>query len=147
MKLLFETRIERPFLEVKAGFNLDLFLTLKPPVVNFAVNRFDGCSPGNEVHVELGFLGKKQKWVSVITQEKQHEKEWSFIDEGKIMPWPLATWKHLHRVVSLDDKSSKIIDDITCECVHSWLNVFMYPALWFSFSTRANRYKKFFQGE
>jgi ligand-binding SRPBCC domain-containing protein len=92
-------------------------------------------------------LGNQQKWVSVITHEMQDSGEWSFVDEGKIMPWPLATWKHHHRVVSLGDNSSKIIDDITFECAHSWMNVFMYPALWLTFAIRPHRYKKFFQGE
>ena len=108
MNLVFETEIERPFLNVKSRFNLDLFLALKPPMINIMVSRFDGCSPGNEIHVDLNTLGKKQKWISVITHEMQDDREWSFVDEGKKMPWPLASWKHHHRVVSLDDKSSNL---------------------------------------
>jgi len=147
MNLVFETIIESSYLHIKSRFTLDLFLALKPPLVNLDVIRFDGCSTGNEIHLNLTFLHKKQTWVSVITQEKHNDKEWSFIDEGKIMPWPLAKWRHHHRVVSLGDNSSKIIDDITFECMHSWMNVFMYPALWFTFAIRPRRYKKFFQGE
>ena len=59
MKLLFETKIDRPFLEIKSKFNLDLFVALKPPVVNLAVKRFDGCSPGHEVHLDLPALHLK----------------------------------------------------------------------------------------
>jgi ligand-binding SRPBCC domain-containing protein len=146
MKLLFETQIDRPYLEIKAKFNLDLFVALKPPVVNLSVKRFDGCSPGNEVHLDLNTFGMKQKWVSVITEETLTDKEWSFVDEGKFMPWPLGSWRHHHRVVALDDKSSLIIDDITFECVLPWMNIFMYPALWPTFAIRPSRYKKFFRG-
>jgi ligand-binding SRPBCC domain-containing protein len=147
VKLVFETEIARSFLIVKSRFNLNLFLALKPPLVQMVVSRFDGCSPGNEIHLNLNTLGNQSKWVSVITHEMQDSGEWSFVDEGKFMPWPLATWRHHHRVVSLGDNSSKIIDDISFECVHSWMNVFMYPVLWFTFAIRPHRYKKFFQGE
>ncbi len=146
MRLLFESIVDKPYLKVKDGFDLKLFRALKPPLVKMFVARFDGCSPGNEVHIELNTLGKKQKWISVITREMQDEKEWSFVDEGKTMPWPLAKWKHHHRVVSLDDNSSKIIDDITYQCVHSWMDMFMYPFLWLTFAIRPSRYKKYFRG-
>lgn len=146
MKLLFETVIEKDFLTIKAGFNRELFLKLKPPGVGLTLSRFDGCSPGNEVHLLINALGMKQKWISVITEELQTEKEWSFVDEGKSLPWPLATWRHHHRVVSLGETSSKIIDDISFECVYPWMNGLMYPALWSSFATRPANYKKFFQG-
>lgn len=146
MKILFETKIDSSFLKVKSLFNLDLFLALKPPFVKMTVDRFDGCSPGNEIHLNLNTLGKKQTWVSVITSEMQDGKEWSFVDEGKTMPWPLASWRHHHRVIFLNERSCKIIDDINYDCVHSWMNMFMYPALWFTFAIRPHRYKKFFQG-
>jgi len=146
MRLLFETKIERSYLEIKSRFNLELFLALKPPLVNLSVKRFDGCSPGNEVHVELNTMGKRQDWVSVITRELQDNKEWSFMDEGKIMPWPFALWKHHHRVVSLDEKSSKIVDDITFECAPRWMDVLLYPVMWSVFSIRPIRYRKYFQG-
>jgi ligand-binding SRPBCC domain-containing protein len=147
MKLLFETKIDNTIATIKSGFNLDLFVALKPPFMSMNVERFDGCSPGHEVHLAINMLGKKQRWVSVITQEQNDAKEWSFVDEGRIMPWPLASWRHHHRVVYLDDKSSKIIDDINFECTHSWMNKFMYIALWPSFAVRPRLYKKFFQGK
>jgi ligand-binding SRPBCC domain-containing protein len=104
------------------------------------------CSPGHEIHLEINTLGLKQKWVSLITEEVQSENEWSFIDEGKVMPWPLASWRHKHIVISSGAKSSKIIDDITFSCVHPWMNLFMFPALWPTFAIRPSRYRKFFRG-
>lgn len=146
MRLLFQTDIQLNFLKIKSRFNRDLFLSLTPIGVKVDLVRFDGCSVDNEVHLSLNSLGLKQKWVSVITSEKQNEKEWSFVDEGKLLPWPLATWKHHHRVLYLDDNSSQIIDDISFECVHSWMNAVMYPVLWSTFAIRPARYRKFFQG-
>lgn len=146
MKLVFESRIDLPLLEIKSRFNQELFLALKPPVIKLTINRFDGCSPGDEIHLDLNTMGNKQQWISVITEEKQDAKEWSFVDEGKVMPWPLATWKHHHRVVSLGDKSAMIIDDITFGCAHFWMEKLIYPALWFTFAIRPARYRKFFLG-
>ena len=146
MKLKFETIVNKNFLEIKNGFNRELFLFLKPPGVSVELERFDGCSPGNEVHLLLNTVGLKQNWRSLITAESQTEKEWSFIDEGKLLPWPLSTWKHHHRVVFLDDQSSKIIDDITYGCSPSLMGPLMYPVLWASFAVRPAKYKEFFEG-
>lgn len=146
MKLLFESNIQSNFLTIKARFNRELFLNLIPVGVKVDLARFDGCKVHDEIHISVSSMGIKQQWVSVITSEKQNEKEWSFVDEGKLLPWPLASWKHHHRVLYLDDNSSKIIDDITFECVHSWMNALMYPVLWSTFAIRPARYRKYFQG-
>ena len=146
MNLLIETVVHRNWQDIKAGFNRDLFLSLKPPGVSLNLKRFDGCTAGDEVHLEMNTAGLKQLWISHITKDEQTESEWSFVDEGHKIPWPLKKWRHHHRVVSLDDKSSKIIDDISFECVQSWMNPLMYPVLWSSFAIRPARYKKFFQG-
>lgn len=146
MRILFETEISLNYLKIKERFNRELFLFLKPPGVKLDLQRFDGCAPGDEVHLALNSMGLKQKWVSVMTAEKQDEKEWSFVDEGKLLPWPLKYWKHHHRVLYLDDNSSKIIDDITFNSAYPWLDALMYPVLWSSFAIRPARYRKFFQG-
>ena len=146
MKLLFETVIHRDLKTVKAGFNKDLFIALKPPGVSLDVARFDGCLAGHEVHLNIKSFGVAQKWVSHITEDKETPEEWYFVDEGHQIPWPLSTWKHIHRVISLGDNSSKIVDDISFECVYPWMNPFFYPILWTSFSVRPSRYKKFFEG-
>ena len=146
MKLLFETVIHRDLKTVKAGFNKDLFMALKPPGVNLDVARFDGCEAGHEVHLNIKSFGVAQKWVSHITEDKETPEEWYFVDEGHQIPWPLSSWKHIHRVIFLGENSSKIVDDISFECVYSWMNPLFYPILWSSFSVRPSRYKKFFEG-
>lgn len=146
MKIFFETHLESSLATIRENFGSELFLFLKPPGLAITLNRFDGCKEGDEVHLVVNSLGLKQEWVSVMTSEMQNEKEWAFIDEGKILPWPLSSWKHIHRVVYLDDKSSKIIDDITYKCRYSWMEGMIYPILWSTFAIRPSRYRKFFQG-
>ena len=146
MRMVFETDIGLNYLAIKKLFDRDLFLSLTPPGAKINLIRFDGCAPGDEVHLELKALGMTQKWISVMTAEKQDEKEWSFVDEGKLLPWPLLEWKHHHRVLYLDDNSSKIIDDITFKCASPLMEAMMYPVLWSTFAIRPVRYRKFFQG-
>lgn len=147
MNLRFESVVQRNWHTIKAGFTRDLFTKLKPFGVGMKVLRFDGCAKGDEVHVEVSVAGLKQAWVSHITQEVLSEREWSFVDEGHKIPWPLKSWRHHHRVVSLDDQSSKIIDDITYDCCYRWMNPLIYPVLWSTFVIRDSRYKKFFKEE
>jgi ligand-binding SRPBCC domain-containing protein len=147
MKLRFETLVKCSLQVVKQNFNRELFLQLAPPAVGMTLERFDGCSPGNEVHLILNSFGLKQKWISVITAENFTETEWSFIDEGRTIPWPMKSWKHIHQVVSVDENSSMIIDDITFECANKAIDAILYPFLWSSFSIRPDRYKKFFEGK
>lgn len=146
MKIYFNTVVYKDLKTVKAGFNQDLFRALKPPLVSLVIEKFDGCTVGSEVHLKLKSVGPSQRWVSLITEEKNESDQWYFIDEGRVLPWPLTSWKHVHRVISIDEKSSRIVDDITYECGHPLLSLLFYPALWFSFSFRPARYRAFFDG-
>ena len=142
-RLLFECPVASDVEAVKNGFNLDLFKELAPPLIQFKVDRFDGCSPGDEVHIRVG-LGVMVKWISEITEEISNaDQEWYFIDEGVKMPFPLVKWKHIHRVVK-SDQGSTIIDDINFSCGNSITDKIMRPILKKQFSGRAAIYKKVF---
>ena len=145
MKLRFNTLVPCSKEKVKLGFNKELFLELTPPGVSVFLERFDGCSPGNEVHLQIGAIGFRQKWISQITDEVFNDKEWYFIDEGKVLPWPLKRWKHIHKVIAVGENQSEIVDDITYDTGNSMMNILMYPSLWLSFAVRPSRYKKFFR--
>jgi ligand-binding SRPBCC domain-containing protein len=145
VKLLFETDLAVSSQQVVAGFGKDLFLYLAPPGVKVSLKRFDGCKRGDEVHLEIDSVILRQEWVSLITANAESENEWSFIDEGKKLPWPLKFWRHHHRVLRTGDKTSRIVDDITFQCAFG-LDLVMYPLLWASFAVRPSRYRKFFQG-
>jgi ligand-binding SRPBCC domain-containing protein len=145
MKLLFKTPIQRPVSEIKEGFTKDLFLFLSPPFIPFELERFDGCEAGNEVHIRLGPKALSQKWVSLITSEGTTADGWSFVDEGRRLPWPLSYWRHHHRVDRVTETSSEIVDDIEYRCRPGFLTPLMRPFLWASFSIRPRRYQAFFK--
>lgn len=146
MRLVLSSVVERNWLEVKSRFNRELFLSLKPPLIQLQLLRFDGCAAGDEVHVIINTVGIKQKWISHITKSEQTEREWSFVDQGHKIPWPIKSWRHHHRVISLSAGETLIVDDINFECMAPWMEPLMYPFLWAAFVIRPLRYKKFFEG-
>jgi ligand-binding SRPBCC domain-containing protein len=146
MKLLFSTHLPLPLERVRDQFNRDLFIYLAPPVIPFELVRFDGCLKNHEVHINLGFKPFTQKWISLITFEGTDHQGWSFIDEGKRLPWPLKSWKHHHRVDRISERECKIVDDITYECHPGFMTLLMKPFFWWVFSSRPSRYQKYFLG-
>ncbi len=145
MKLLFETSINLPFEKIRDQFGRELFLNLSSGVFPFRIQRFDGCKRGDEIHLELGPPGLSKKWVSYITFEETNASGWSFIDEGKLLPWPLKYWKHHHRVDRISEQKSLIVDDINFECSPGILTPLVKPVLWSVFALRPARYQKFFK--
>ncbi len=144
MNLLFETTISKSVAVVRAGFTEALFVRLAPGLIPFRLERFDGCLKGNEVHILLGPPILRQKWVSLITAEGTTEAGWSFVDEGRILPWPLSYWKHHHRVDKISNDSCRIVDDISYQCSPAFMTPLMKPFLWVVFAVRPGRYKAFF---
>lgn len=145
MKIYFETPVEQSYEFVRDHFNEDLFTYLKPPGVKVDIERFDGCKKGDEVHLLLHTLGKRQRWVSLITDSGDDGQSWHFVDEGKVTPWPVSKWRHVHTVKKVSETSCLIIDDIEYDCSPSLVAPFAAPALWLSFAIRPYRYQKFFR--
>jgi len=144
MKLLIKTSVKTNYKEVMKGFTLELFKALKPPLMSLNVDRFDGCLKGDEVHLSVGLGPIQKKWVSLITDNFENESEVTFVDEGKVLPFPLSSWKHIHRVQKIDDSSSEIHDDIEYSTGFVPLDYLMYPILYLQFAVRGPVYRKFF---
>jgi ligand-binding SRPBCC domain-containing protein len=142
MKLLLKTPISNDLASTFSLFNEDLFKALKPPIISLKVDRFDGCHKGDEVHLEIGLGPLKQKWVSLITDDKVHEDVCYFIDEGTKLPPPLTYWKHIHRIVKVDNNNCVIEDDITFSSGNTVLDALLYPVMYAQFALRAPIYKK-----
>lgn len=140
MKLLFKTPVTKDLQTVKSAFDRELFEYLAPPLIPAKLERFDGSKTGDEVHLKLGPF---QRWVSLITEDKEDPGVWYFVDEGQILPWPLKYWRHVHRVESTPE-GSLIVDDIEFKTASTLLDKLMYPVLWQIFSLRPKRYQSFF---
>ena len=112
MRLLIETSVSNHFLEVKKGFNATLFKKLSPPFPKVNLLRFDGCSKGDQVQLELNFILFKQRWFSLITFDNTDTERFEFIDEGTVLPFFLKEWKHHHIIEYKGEASCKVIDSI-----------------------------------
>lgn len=145
MNILIKTKINKNYQEVASRFNLDLFKSLKPPLLDLNVIRFDGCTKGDEVHLEVGLGPVKKKWISLIVEDFQNEKEITFVDVGKTLPPPLKTWKHTHRILNLSQSECEIQDDIEYYTSNIFLDYLIYPAMYLQFALRKPAYKKFFR--
>jgi ligand-binding SRPBCC domain-containing protein len=144
MRINIKTKVEQDYLEVKEGFNKDLFLKLNPPFPPVKLLRFDGCGRGDKVSLELNFIFFKQKWTSIITSDRTDETEFYFVDEGKQLPFFLRFWKHKHRVLRLDS-GAMIIDEINFSARLKIMSPLLYPVLYAQFWYRKPIYKKMFR--
>lgn len=142
MKILIKTPIENDLQSTFKLFNEDLFRALKPPLISLEVERFDGCKKGDEVHLKIGFGPIHQKWVSLITDDRENEDVCFFIDEGDKLPPPLKEWKHIHRLVKTGKTTCRIEDDIFYSSGNKLLDFLMYPVMYAQFAMRIPVYKK-----
>jgi ligand-binding SRPBCC domain-containing protein len=144
MQLQVRTKIKQPYLQVKEGFNEQLFKKLNPPFPKVVLKRFDGCKKGDLVNMQLNFIAFKQTWESLITADDTTEGYFFFQDEGKQLPFFLKQWKHRHWVRKVDEFNSEIVDDIHFSTGNILTDVFMYPLMKAQFLYRKPIYRKFF---
>lgn len=144
MRVKIQTKVRKNYIEVFQGFDIHLFMKLKPPLVGLNVKRFDGCKKGDIVSVELSILGTKQTWISEITENAEKTNEIFFIDEGKVLPSPLRYWKHKH-VIQKSIDSSVIIDDIRYSTNSKILDFLLFPLIFLQFYYRKPVYKSYFK--
>lgn len=143
MTLTLRTKVDGNYKDVMSQFDLQLFEALKPIGAKMEVRQFTGSETGDIV--ELEFLSPiKAKWISEITDHGADNKQAYFVDEGKVLPFPLKTWKHRHIVEKIDDNNSYIIDDISFSSGYVLLNALMYLPLFLSFYPRKKIYKRYF---
>lgn len=143
MRIKIETKVQASLNEVKAGFTDELFLKLNPPFPPVKLEKFDGCKTGDQVVIILNFILFKQTWISDITEDKEENGSWYFVDQGTKLPFFLSKWRHHHGVKS-ESIGSKIIDDITYSTGTLLTDLIIYPLLYGQFLYRKPIYKKVF---
>ncbi|MGE3610014.1 MAG: hypothetical protein AB7I27_10545 [Bacteriovoracaceae bacterium] len=141
MKIVLTTKIDSNYLQIKNGFNQKLFSFLAPPFMPFSILRFDGVRKDDVFHLSM----MKGEWKGHITEEKQNDEEWYFIDEGIILPWPLTKWRHKHRVIRVSENESIIRDEISFQTSSSLFDLLFYPLIWVGFALRPVKYGEYFE--
>lgn len=143
MNVLIKTPVHNSYTNIFKDFNISLFKALTPPLTTLKVERFDGCAVGDEVHLEVkAFVLIKQHWKNKIIEAIHNEQEICFTDEGIVIPFPLKAWKHVHRIVRIDDFHSLIIDDIHYKCSSRLIEFLLFPVIYFMFFSRRAVYQR-----
>jgi len=140
MLIKFSTPVEQECGKVFAQFDEKLFEALSPPLMPIKLLRFDGCKKDDEVHLDFPF---GQKWISIITEAKETKNQIFFVDEGKLLPFPLKKWQHFHRIL-YNKEHSIIVDEIYFQTNYLLLDYLVYPLFWLVFGYRKIIYKKKF---
>ena len=77
-----QTKIGASMSFVWSQFNEALLKKISPPFPKVNIQRFDGCSKGDLVILEINLLFMKVIWSSEITYSQQDSNQSVFIDEG-----------------------------------------------------------------
>lgn len=144
MKIYIATEVKENYKAVFSRFDKDLFLALKPPLIQLNLTRFDGCMKGDKVEMSLGILGISQVWTALIVDQKETDEEIYFIDEGQVIPPPIKKWRHRHGIQKLSENKTLIVDDIEYSTGIKLVDILMYPIMYLQFWYRKPVYKRYF---
>jgi ligand-binding SRPBCC domain-containing protein len=142
MRIRFVTTVMAPYKVVTKGFNRKLLEYLLPPF-SF-IRRYEGQQPGDIIDLRLR-VPFTTNWTVIIKDSWHSFKEYGFADRGLRVPMGIKYWQHSHRVVTRNDDSSFIIDDIEYETSYIILDYILYIPLFLSFYRRKFLYKKYFE--
>lgn len=138
MNIILRTKVNVELTSVYNKFDADLFRYLLPPGAQLIA--FGGSKKGDVVHLKLPLAGE---WVSEITKHGASEHTYYFIDEGRILPFPLKKWKHKHILHRLGDYTI-IEDNMSFSTGYILIDLLFYPILFLSFLPRFWKYKSYF---
>lgn len=128
---------------VWSKFDKSLLAKLAPPFPIARIIQFDGCQINDKVCIELDFLLYKTRWYSVITSYQADSSSYVFVDEGTKVPFGITRWRHEHRMESITEKESLIIDKISFETNYKLLDWLLFPLFWGMIAYRTPLYKKY----
>ena len=142
MTIYLATEVEGYYLDVMNRFDRTLFEALSPPF-GMNIEKFTGSKKGDQVILKFSFPAKFTWQSDIIENGKNQERAW-FIDEGKILPWPLKSWRHEHIVEYISQDRSRIVDKMTFTCSGTILTKAIRPLMVAAFYPRKRIYKQFF---
>jgi ligand-binding SRPBCC domain-containing protein len=69
-----------------------------------------------------------------------------FTDESKVdLPFGMRYWKHVHRVVPIDNQTCRIEEDVTWESSNWWIGFILNLGFWLMMRGRRKMYQKYFE--
>ena len=144
MKILLKSRVKKDFHRVVSGYNEALFRFLMPPLGLLRLLRYDGQNPGDIVHLRFG-IPLINDFKVVIRNAWTSPKEYRCADRGLVMPFGIRFWQHTHRVVSLNENNTALIDLIEFKTDWWLLDLLIYPLLFLFFLPRTWQYARYYK--
>lgn len=142
MNIQIKSKVRGDWQTVYRMMDRELFEYLAPPGP-VRIVRYTGSKTGDVVHIRFGFPIYAD-WISDIVEENEGENELNFVDVGRVLPKPLRRWRHVHRIQRIDDRYSRIIDDMHFDTGFKLLNGIIFPFLYLAFMPRKWQYTKYF---
>ncbi len=128
---------------VWSKFDKNLLAKLAPPFPIARIIQFDGCQVNDQVCIELDFLLYKTRWNSVISAYQADATSYVFVDEGTRVPFGIKVWRHEHRIESISENESAVIDKIHFQTNYKLLDWLLFPLIWGMIAYRFPLYKKY----
>ena len=142
MKLVLKTHVKGNFKSVIDRFDRDLFEFLEQRPGVMEIKEFTGSKKGDKVHLSFS-KPISFTWISHITEHGQDSEKAYFVDEGVVLPFFLGKWKHTH-IVENNGENSFIVDQIEFQARIKLFSVFLFPVIYFAFSSRKKLYQQYF---
>lgn len=142
-----QTPIAASMEHVWAQFDKSLLLKISPPFPKVNIRRFDGCLKGDEVELEINLFGLQILWTSHITESAETPEKIYFIDEGRIVPFGIHTWKHVHSIIATGKDTCLVEDFVTYQTKFTILDYLLFPMLWGMMVYRKPFYQKYLTDE
>lgn len=145
MRFLIHTPVKGEPRKVFAGFDHNLLLMLTPPGMRIDLIHADQADkPNGYIHLKVTILGIiKQEWKNRFSDHELADDRCHFLDTGEMMPFPIKSWRHDHRVERLGDHT-QIIDDVQFGTKFLLLDWLLFPVMWLQFRYRRPIYRKHF---
>ncbi|QSE98829.1 hypothetical protein [Fulvivirga lutea] len=139
MQVIITSKVKGELDWVYSNFDAELFSYLLPPGAKLIA--FGGSEKGAIVHLKLPVAGE---WISEIIEEESTEGQRYFIDVGKKLPFPLASWHHKHLLTQVNSHV-RIEDRMSFSTGFFLFDVMVAPFLWLAFIPRKWQYKSYFK--
>ncbi|SDN39575.1 SRPBCC family protein [Alkalicoccus daliensis] len=108
----FKTEIDKPLEQVWNFFqsNENLVAITGFPKISLLGDKevFEGA----DIQLKMNFIFMKLHWQGEITEVADHSY---FIDEGKKLPFPFKSWKHVHAFKEKDAETTIMYDRVEFE--------------------------------
>lgn len=138
------TIVAVPLAKAAAKFNINLFKALAPAFPQLQIDRYEGQQTGDYIELRLGLWPVWVPWKLTIADHWDEADTWGFVDQGLVMPWPLAAWRHEHRLNAYPGGQTEIVDSIEFTVRLRWLAPMMGWLVRKQMEGRQPAYKAYF---